>query len=142
MLTQQLSSLLNDLIYHVVTLDNDFAENYGLTGSEYKMLRYLGKNPAASMKEIAGFLSVSMPRATYIADSLKTKKLIIRKNGEDRRKVLLQLSQKGAEVEQDSQEKYYEISKRLLSPLTDPEKEQMLELLEKSRNVLFAPPQK
>lgn len=137
MLTKRLTGLLNDLIYHVITIDNDFAENYGLTGSEYKMVRYLGKNIGASMKQIAQFLDVSMPRATYIADSLKSKKLIVRKNGEDRRKVLLQLSQKGVDIEQDSQDKYHDISEKLLSPLSDDEKEQLLHLLEQSSNELF-----
>lgn len=130
--SEKLSDLLNDLIYLILSIDNDFAEEYGLTGSEYKTLRFLGKNPGSSMRQIADYLGVSMPRATYVADSLKSKNLIERKSGEDRRKVLLELTKKGVKIEVNSKEKYSQISKKMVGHMSEKEENQLLELLSKA----------
>lgn len=130
--SEKLSDLLNDLIYLILSIDNDFAEEYGLTGSEYKTLRFLGKNPSSNMRQISKYLGVSMPRATYVADSLKEKNLIERKSGEDRRKVLLELTKKGQKIENSSKEKYSQISQKILDSMGESEAKKLLELLSKA----------
>ncbi len=126
-----LTDFMDELIYKVVLGNRYLSDAAEMPDTEYKALRFIHRNPNCTMKEIAEFTGVSLPRATKIADSLIENGYALRVPGPDRRTVALKLSAKGRSAIAEASKMHQDLSEVILKPLSPEEREQMYVLLMK-----------
>lgn len=132
-----LTEFIDDLIYKIVLGNRYLSDAAEMPDSEYKTLRYIHKNHVATMKEIANFCGVSLPRATKIADRLVETGYAERQVIHDRRKVQLALTTKGKQAIDEASSIHQDLSEAILAPLSQKEREQMYMLIKKCHNALL-----
>lgn len=128
---QTLAAFIDELIYQVVLGNRYLSDAAELPDSEYKALRFVDKSDEPTMRLLAEFLGVSLPRATIVAETLVEKKLITRKHGDDRRTIHLCLTKKGVVVIEEAKSMHLDLSEAILSPLKPNEREQLYYLIKK-----------
>lgn len=126
-----LASFIDELIYHVVLGNRFLSDAAELPDSEYKALRFIDKNDEPTMRTLATFLGVSLPRTTMVAETLVKKNLVLRSHGSDRRTVHLRLTSNGEKVIAVAAEMHLELSEAILKPLSTTEREQLYTLIKK-----------
>lgn len=126
-----LSEFIDELIYRVVLGNRYLSDAAEMPDSEYKALRYIHRNPKTTMRDVAKFTGVSLPRTTKIADSLVEKRYIRRTHGKDRRCVELELTNKGQSAINEAAHMHQDLSEAILKPLSPEERKEMYALLMK-----------
>lgn len=126
---KELTAFIDELIYSLVISERYLSHNDELSDCEYRTLRYLQSCESTSMRSVAKFLGVTLPRTSTVVDGLVQRGLVIRKHSTtDRRTVLVRLSTSGLDTLLDSASYYQQISQTLSSNLTDEEKAVLLKL--------------
>ncbi len=104
------SSKEKQLAALLASLDRVFRDDFkrsngmpcGLTLAQYQVITMVLGRERCSQKQIADHLGVTGPTVVRIIDALEKKELVRRtRNGQDRRIVLVSLTDKGVEVQQE-----------------------------------------
>lgn len=102
---------------------------------EIQVIVCLGQNGPSKMKDIGDNLSVSLSNLTVIVDKLEEKGLAERiRSTEDRRIVMVHLSEKGQSIFDDHHDMKLEMCKNMLQKLTAQEQASYLKLMHKITN--------
>lgn len=107
---------------------------YDLTESQYKVLKYLYTHPEGTVRQvdIERYYSLTHPTAIGLLHTLEEKGFINRTvNPDDARSRIVTLSEKAKEEHKELIEVGERLEAELTANLSEQEKEQLLELLEK-----------
>jgi len=109
---------------------------YGLTGSQYNVLRILrGEGKPLPSLEIAGRLIQVVPAITGLIDRLEKQELVSRVRCEkDRRVVYVAITDKALGILAEIDQPLMQAHKQLIGHLSAEELQQLIDLLEKSRD--------
>ena len=119
-------------------LANSVLHPYGLTISQYKILKYLSLRQPELLRQadIEAFFQMSNPTVTGLLNSLEKKDLIRRvENPDDRRSKLVQLTDRMSDLDLDLLKIGDEIEATFSSHLTKRENEELKRLLRKLSDV-------
>jgi DNA-binding MarR family transcriptional regulator len=109
-----------------------YAQKFGLTLSQWKVLPIIGYCAPMSAKEVGERTSLEPEKVTRAVDRLVARGLVIRRaDSEDRRRVVLSLAVRGKEVFRRSEEIRNAIEREFLDALQPREKETFHSLLDK-----------
>jgi DNA-binding MarR family transcriptional regulator len=111
---------------------------YGLTGSQYNILRILrGEGKPLPMQEIASRTVQVVPGITGITDRLEAAGLVRRERStEDRRVIFVSITKKGLAILTELDEPLVAYEKKLIGGLSAAEQRDLIHLLEKIRDHL------
>lgn len=102
-----------------------------------RVLDVLSKNDGLSQREIAELLSIRPQSASEAIASMEGQGLIEKRtNEQDKRSSLIYITQAGRQRQVDLRNERIENARRIFEPLTDQEKETLLELLNKAASAL------
>ena len=115
-----------------------FFREYGLTNSQYNVLRILrGEGKPIPSLEIAGRMVQVVPAITGLIDRLEKQELVKRNRcTEDRRVVYVELTKKGAKLLGEIDEPDVALHKELIGHMARKELKELSRLLEKARESL------
>ncbi|MEO6802601.1 MAG: MarR family transcriptional regulator [Granulicella sp.] len=100
---------------------------------EMRSLMWLGRSGVTVMTDFAKGINVPLSTATRIVNRLVKKNLVVRRRSEfDRRIVEVDLSPIGYEHKACFHARRLRISQKILAPLSEPERETLLSLMEKA----------
>ena len=131
---QQLKEYIDILIHRLMIVENRFLESSAskLSNTEIKVIGFIGKSEECTMSQIAEYLMISKTNLTAVVDKLVRKKLVRRhRSEEDRRLVLVSLTEKGEELHQQENESHLSLSRGMLKSLDSKEQDELLRLLKK-----------
>lgn len=131
---QQLKRYIDDLIHRLMIVENRFLETNAskLSNTEMKVIDFIGKQRECTMSEIAEHLMFTKTNLTAIVDKLVRKKMVRRERSEeDRRLVLVSLTQEGVKLFEQESENHLRFAEGMLESLNDDEQDQLLKLLSK-----------
>ena len=104
-----------------------------ITKREFGLCVMLGKQQKMIMREVAEFLQVPMSTATGIVDKLIEKGLVKRDySPEDRRIVMIGLSEEGTAIYKMLMEKLFDFGKAILENFNREDRERFIEYLERA----------
>lgn len=107
-----------------------FSDATNITMSQFMALLFIERRGSVNMKGIADHFSIEMPTATSLVDKLSRQSLVKRTIGKkDRRIVTVTLSKKGEELLIKAQKIQAERVAKMLSYLSDSQKENMKNIL-------------
>ncbi|WP_232436761.1 MarR family winged helix-turn-helix transcriptional regulator [Paenibacillus senegalimassiliensis] len=110
-------------------------QELGLTGPQFQMLALIARKKVCNVSYLADKLEVKPSAITVMIDRLVQNGYVNRRHDEqDRRAVLLSVTERGSEVLEEAKKKSREALKRHLSVLTEQELEAMITILEKFSN--------
>ena len=113
---------------------NPALQAYGLTGAQYKLLRYLYANKDVPVRQVdlERFHSLTHPTAIGLLTALENKGFVERRrNPEDGRSRLVSATEKALKLEPALRKLGDDIDAELTAPLTPEEHEQLVALLRK-----------
>ena len=115
-----------------------FFREYGLTSSQYNVLRILcGEGKPMPSLEIASRMVKVVPAITGLIDRLEKQQLVVRHRcTEDRRVVYVELTDKAADLLTEMESPGQELHKQLIGHLTRKELKELSRLLAKARESL------
>lgn len=122
-------TLLKDFgrIYTRRIIDGDPQIKSDLKLSQIKALYAFRDQECLTMKELAASLDVKLPNMTMMVDSLEGDGIVERdRDGRDRRKVMVRLTEKGKEIRADFLERREEIAKAIFSRLNQADRRELL----------------
>ena len=97
--SEQILSMLRQIIRAIDVQSRNLAKKYGLTGPQLLVLREIHKDDSITSGRIAANISLSHATVTSIIDRLEKRKYVSRiKNNEDKRKVSIKLEDKANEM--------------------------------------------
>lgn len=128
---KQFAKLIDELVYKTVLSSERTRHFPNLGQTEFGALRFISFHEPTTMKAIAEYLGVSMPRCTVIVDRLCDDDLVKRLKGTDRRQVLISTTSSAQKTLEKTTESYESISEEVLTVLSANEREQMYNLLSK-----------
>jgi len=125
---------IEGLMIGMQQVDNSCIMAFGqITKRDFGLCCCLGKQKKMIMREVAEFLQVPMSTATGIVDKLIEKGLVIRDySAEDRRIVMISLSEEGASIYNMLNDRLFQYGKALLSNFSAEEKEQFVSLMQRA----------
>ena len=116
----RLANLTFNLLSTCQQKEGIFAEQYGLTQSEFRCLKMFDKKETINNKTIAKRMNLSASRLTRIIDGLVAKGYTEREiNPSDRRNMDVNLSKKGTNLVQKLNLAYVNIHKELLEDIEE-----------------------
>ena len=130
-----------DLVMCMQDIDNSCMDAYrDVSKREFALLVTLGRTGTMIMREVATFMRVPMSTATGVIDKLIDKGYVIRTHSpEDRRVILIDLSNEGQMIFHSLREKMHLFSQRILTGFTREEQDTFVDFMvkgaEKIRNV-------
>lgn len=138
---QKFSALVDNIIsikpmfYQI--LGKPVPMNSDITPGAYYLMLYLKKYDSLSMSDLGKMLLISKPNVTVLVNKLIAKGFVVRSSDkQDRRIIMIKLSNKGIQFVEKNNKKYLEqIKKRLLS-LSDMELELFSISLQNVRDLL------
>ena len=68
----------------------------GLTVPQFRALNYIRRHPRSSLNDVAEHLGLTAPSASKLVQKLVSEKVVVRRVGDDRRRVRLSLTPSGA----------------------------------------------
>ena len=125
---------LESLILGMQQVDASCLEAYkDVSKKEYTLLVMIGKSESMIMREVADFLQIPVSTATGIIDKLIEKGYVVREySPEDRRIVIVRLSDEGKSIYLTLKEKLYCYGKALLQEFDDEERSLFIKLINKA----------
>ena len=112
-----------------------YASLFGLSVSEWRTISVLGTDRALSAGEIVEQSSMDKVNVSRAIAKLRERGLLKRDiDGDDRRRSVLRLTQRGCEVYHILVPKVLELEERLLDGLTDDERRTLITLMDTVRN--------
>jgi DNA-binding MarR family transcriptional regulator len=117
-------------IMRVIRAEMQYQRSEDLSVPQFRTLLFISRKPGSSLLTVANHLGLTSPTVSTMVEGLVLKKLIMREiSSEDRRKVTLMLTDQGGlvleKVRYGTQIRLSEI----LSPLTQQEREMLLQSL-------------
>ena len=130
---------LDDILFEVIMDQyqklSSQAIDPDLKMKEHMVIEFLGRKEAAKMSKLASFFSVPPTTMTSIIDRLVKKGYLERRRSEeDRRVVLVTLSQQGEEFFAQHEKESHQGIKNIFSCLTEEELKQLVSIFTKLRN--------
>ncbi len=112
-----------------------FFREYGLTASQYNVLRILrGEGKPLPSLEIAGRMVQVVPAITGLIDRLEKQELVTRKRcNKDRRVVYVEITEKALDILSQMDEPLAKLHRELIGHLSRQELKELSRLLEKAR---------
>lgn len=105
---------------------------FGVTYCQLFVLIYISKNNECSPKEIAEYLKLDPGQLNRILTKLLEKDLITqRKNSNDRRFKILNLTKSGIKIVEESHKLFYSWDKKVLSAIDDDSRQELMTLMKK-----------
>ena len=132
--TDRVAILIKRLSLEIDKISNPILEPYGLTNSQYKILKYLLVSPPKSVKQvdIERYFSMTNPTVTGLVQKLEKKGMIERKvNPQDSRSKILCPTQKTLEMRELLVSLGEELEGKLTQVLSSKEKQELMKLLKK-----------
>ncbi|EOS58549.1 MULTISPECIES: MarR family winged helix-turn-helix transcriptional regulator [Paenibacillus] len=124
--TRSFRKVKSELMHH---------QELGLTGPQFHTLMLIAKKSNCNVSYLADKLEVKPSAITVMVDRLVQSGFVERRHDEqDRRAVLLSVTERGAEVLAEARKKSREVLKTHLSVLSQQELEMMITILEKLSN--------
>jgi DNA-binding MarR family transcriptional regulator len=131
---KQLADYIEQLTYRMKTMEQTSMHNLSSEVSmpEIQVLVFLGQSGAGRMSDIAAHMFSSLSNMTVIVDKLVKKGLVERsRSQEDRRVVMIALTEKGEEYYLQHHEVKLELSRRMLGALDENERNMYLAFIDK-----------
>lgn len=111
-------------------------DEFGVTETQFRVLELLSKNEAHKVTDLAEKMGVKPSAVTTMIDRLANNGLVSRRHDDnDRRAVLLSITEEGQEVIRKFEEKCRGVIKRYLSHLELNELEALAAIYEKMENI-------
>ena len=108
------------------------SESANITPVQFGAMHYIYSKKKVSMSQISEYFSTTMPTATSLIDKLIVAKLVIRKHdSKDRRIINISLTTQGEKVLKEAAKNRTNSMNKMLTYLTDDEKEQLLKIFKK-----------
>ncbi|MFP3165924.1 MAG: MarR family winged helix-turn-helix transcriptional regulator [Nitrososphaeria archaeon] len=122
--------LLESIFKASRTFRNWMREDISFSVPQFRILSYVNRNKDCSIDDIALYLGVSKPTASKIVEKMRLKELLYRiENRNDRRKVAIGLTGKGAKVLEEARFKAILKLKNRLSMIDINSKSQLRDAL-------------
>lgn len=132
MLTDSFAFYVSVLRRHFTAYCTEKLADMGITYGQLYILIYVGKKRKCSPKEISASLMLDAGHLNRTLAKLTDNGFITqKKNPEDRRASIVELTEKGRNVFTDSQSLFQDWDRLVLSPLQDDEHIQIMELIKK-----------
>ena len=129
---QELQALLSQLLEPPLDPLTNRLADVEMSPREVKTVLLLGVHGQMIMTDLAAALHAPLSTVTRIVDRLENKRMVERARSEqDRREVVVRAGQKGRILHQIIQQSRMEMASRMLAPLTQGEREILLELIGK-----------
>ncbi|MGM9924440.1 MAG: MarR family winged helix-turn-helix transcriptional regulator [Bacillus sp. (in: firmicutes)] len=96
---------------------------HGISTSQWVVIRYLYESGPATFGDVAAYWQVEKPSITPIAQKLAEKELIFISSGEDKRKKVMHLSEKGKVLYEESRRTINDFQEALLDGISPEERE-------------------
>jgi DNA-binding MarR family transcriptional regulator len=107
-----------------------------LTVPQFRVLVFLKNNPGVSLNEVSAHLGLTPPSTSKLIDGLFERQLVLRHTCvEDRRRVKLTLTEKGASLLETSYQETRARFEERLSILTEPERAIVVQAMQALRSV-------
>lgn len=125
------SYLMGQLVRKLNLLNKDQKVCYGLTIPQCYTIETLGRKGKMTMNELSRELGTAISTVTRVVDLLVRDEVVGRSdNPEDRRKVCIELTEKGRELEQKLKKCSEDYSREILTAIPRGKRENVLESLE------------
>ncbi len=129
---KDLTHLIIEFYEKLSSWEHSVVRGKDLTLPQMHTIEILGMHKAMRMKELAEKMGVTTGTLTVIVDNLESKKLIVRKpNREDRRSILVELTEKGAIYFAEHDKHHHQLTQDMIANLTEEEIEQFYHALSK-----------
>ena len=115
-------------------MSNPVLLEYGLTGAQYKLLKYLFAHPAGSVRQVdmERYYSMTHPTAIGLLEQLEKKGYIQRSvNPSDKRSRVITLTDKAYEMQEILTKAGDKLEEKFTAKLTESERKQLITLLQK-----------
>jgi DNA-binding MarR family transcriptional regulator len=133
----ELNTLIDELIFSLVLTEKQLSHSEEMSNCQYRALRYINSNNGTSLRAVADFLEVTLPRASAVIDDLVNKGLVARKSSQnDRRKIEISLTKLGLKTLAATANWYTDISRKLADVLDDSERALLTKLSKKCSSCL------
>ena len=94
------ADLIDKINKKLFRVHNEFIASFGITPQQYFILSYLWKNDGVPLNELAKVHGTAKSTITGIVDTMEKNELVIRDRGsEDRRVILIRLTEKGRKMQ-------------------------------------------
>lgn len=114
------------------TISGEYYRRHRLAITEWRVMAVLGKYPGLSASEVSEHTAMDKVAVSRAVARLLERGLVEREtHGDDRRRSVLTLSAKGLEVYSEIAPMVTECQRRLVSPLSQDEREQLESLIDK-----------
>lgn len=131
--------ITSQLIDSIFTFSRLMKEKMGIKSDlanlsmvQIQTLLFLKKNSSSPMRKIAEYVQIELPSATNLIDTLVQLELVARNaDNQDKRVVNISLTQKAEELLAKVKKERTETMNVVLTPLSDTDKEKLLEILKK-----------
>lgn len=135
-MNEEIEVLLNDILALIKSRNRRLMEKYDITPLQYRALRII-REKRPTMGELCDMLYLSSSTVTELVDKLEENKLVIRvRSKEDRRVIILEVTNEGNALLEKIQEEKLEVLNKSLNFLDEKEKDEIRATLIKLRNVL------
>lgn len=115
---------------YFISYCSDRVAQLGVTNGQLFILIYISKKKKCAPKEISSYLRFDAGQLNRTLSKLIEKNLIIQKKNEnDRRANVLELTEQGKKVVESSRDLFYEWDEQILSHLTIEQRQQLLDQL-------------
>lgn len=136
-----IKQLTDELLYFFDGLsswENSVIKSSELTVSEAHAIEVLGQCGKVNMKQLAGKLGVTTGTTTVTVDRLEKKKYAKRESiKEDRRVILISLTEKGIEAAKEHHKYHIDLTEQIASSLSQDEIDQLFNILKKINKDTF-----
>lgn len=132
--TDKIAILIKKICLEIDKFSNPILEPYGLTISQYKIIKYLFLHPDEQVRQvdIERYFSMTNPTVTGLVQALEKKGMIERiTNPNDSRSKILCLTQKTLDMKELLYSLGEELESKLTDKLTPEEKQELITLLKK-----------
>lgn len=135
-MNEEIEVLLNDILALVRRKNRGLMETYGITPLQYRALKII-KDENPTMGDLCDLLYLSSSTVTELIDRLESNNLVRRiRSKEDRRVILLEITDEGISLLENIREKKLEVLSKALSLLSEEEKDEIKRSLIRLYNVL------
>lgn len=130
--TGELTHLIVEFYEKLSSWEHCVVRDKGLTLPQVHALEILGTHKALRMKELAMKMGVTTGTLTVLADRLEKAGMLRRKpHEEDRRSILVELTDQGQKVFEEHDELHNQLTRDITAKLSDTERSQLAEMLRK-----------
>lgn len=109
-----LAEFIDELVYQLIVSNRVLSRQPDVSNCGFRALMFVKHSEGASIRQVADFLGVTLPRASNVIDELSKKELLRRESSEDRRRAAIYLTTSGRQVAENLHLIHAEVAKRIL----------------------------